>query len=478
MPKTFEISFSPNPRQKQFIESRATADLFSSRVGEGKSAGLCWAIYYHTRHNPGARWALIRDTWENLQRTTQKEFFKWFPPGIMGHYTASTKTFVWAEGVATGEVIFLGLDDAADASKLQSLELAGFAIDEPAPAVGSTGVDELVFDIGMSRLRQPGIKWYAVKLAENNPDEAHWTYEKFVTPGTEGFKVWQPDAPENEKNLPNGYYAQLRYLWRNRPDLIRRFVEGRFGFQQEGKAVTPEWSDELHLAVGLIPVRQADLMLLWDFGLNPTCLVTQVTPLGHWNFLDSMVGEGIGVDQLIKNQVKPLLVDRYRGYRWRHVGDPAGTIREQSNSEMSAVRVIMKELGGQYRKGPVSLQEGVQPLRAALRQTVNGRGLIQVDRDRAREVWHALRGGWHYHVSRTGITSAEPLKNIHSHPGDAARYGAAILFPLGRLQSPRKGKAPVSASFFGDRGQRDTSGLGFERPNARIPERGKVIGGR
>ena len=477
MSKTFEVNFVPNPTQKSFIESRAKADLFSSRVGEGKSAGLAWAVYYHARHNPGAVWAIVRDTSVNLERTTQKEFFKWFPPGIFGSYKASNKTFTWAPGVAQGEVIFLGLDDPKDASKLMSLELAGIAMDEPAPAVGSAGIDELVFDLGVTRLRQPGMKWYAIKLAENNPDEAHWTYEKFVAPGSDGYAVHQPNAPENEANLPAGYYADIRYRLRNRPDLVRRFVDGKFGFQQEGKAVTPEWSDDLHLALGLVPVRQSELILLWDFGLNPTCIVTQTTPLGHWNILDSLVEDGVGVDQLIKAQVKPLLADRYRGYKWRHIGDPAGTIREQSNSEQSAVRLLVRELGGPFRKGPVSIHDGREPLRAVLRQVVNGRGLVQVDRDRAREVWHALRGGWHYNVTRTGITSAEPMKNIHSHPGDAMRYGAGVLFPLGKLQTSGKVIRPPSASFFGGSGQRVTGGLGFEKPGAKIPERGKVIGG-
>jgi hypothetical protein len=474
--KNFEINFSPNPTQRQFIESRAIADLFASRVGEGKSAGITWSVYYHTRHNPGARWAIIRDTWENLQRTTQKEFFKWFPPNIMGTYKASDKTFTWASGVGEGEVIFLGLDDAADASKLQSLELAGFAIDEPAPATESGGVDELIFDIGMSRLRQADMKWYGVKLAENNPDEAHWSFTKFVDPGTNGFVVHQTVAPENEKNLPAGYYAQLRYLWRNRPDLVRRFVEGKFGFQQTGKAVTPEWSDQLHLGIGLAPLKRVELQLLWDFGHNPTCIVTQVTPMRRWQFLHSMVGDGIGVEELIEAEVKPLLADAYRGFTWRHVGDPAGRQREQTSIKRSAVKFLTRSLGGRFVPGPVKIMERVNPLKAVLRQTVLGSGLVQVDRENAKEVWHALRGGWHYHVGRTGVISGEPVKNIHSHPGDAVGYGAAALFPLGKMQE-RKGHLtrPPSASFFGG-SQRDTSGLGFEKPFAKLPPAGQKIG--
>lgn len=445
-----ETGFIPNPVQRRFIESQARADLFSSRMGEGKSTAIAWACFYHMRHNPGARWAIIRDTWENLRATTMKTFFEWFPPGVYGNYVASTKTFTWAEGVGKGEVEFLGMDDPQDATKLMSRELGGFAIDEPAPAVGSAGVDQMIFDIGLSRLRQPGMNWYAVKLAENNPDESHWTFKRFVLEPDKGFKLWQPGLPENEKNLPDEYYASLRHTWRHRPDLVRRFVEGEFGFQSVGKAVTPQWSDKLHLGVGLIPLKGVMLHLLWDWGHNPTCVVTQKTPLGAWNILDSVVGESIGAEELIVNAVRPLLETRYKGYRWEHIGDPSGSIKDQSSIARSPVIVLKKSLGGPWKPGPVKPSEGIEPLRAVLARNLGGKGLVQVDRSRATEVWHALRGGWHFGVTRTGIVSGEPMKDVHSHPGDAMRYGAAVLFPLGKLQGPRPGQGPPprEASYF------------------------------
>ena len=447
-----KTNFNPNPVQRNFIESRAKADLFSSRMGEGKSTALAWATLLHTRHNPGARWALIRDTFENIVGTTQKTFFEWFPPGIYGEYVSSRKTFTWAPGIAQGEVIFMGMDDQVDASKLMSREFAGFGIDEPAPAVGSAGVDEMIFDIAMSRLRQGNMNWYGAKLAENNPDEAHWTYRRFVNPGMEGFKTWQPQIPENSAHLPASYYAELRKMWGHRPDLIRRFVEGEFGFQQIGKPVTPQWSDKLHLSLGLTPLPRMDVFALWDFGHNPTCILTQRTPLGHWNILDCMVGDGIGVEELVENWVLPLWVDRYRRLACplRHIGDPAGRTPEQTSTARTAVRALRTRLGGTWRDGPVKLWERINPLQIALTRTVGGKGMVQVDRERAAQVWHALRGGYYFHVSRGGITGGDPVKNMHSHPGDAMGYGAAILFPVGRMGS--RPQAPLanqaSAEYF------------------------------
>lgn len=430
--------FNPNPLQKRFIESRATADLFSSRMGEGKSTALCWSAYYHTRHNPGATWVLIRDTFENMLATTQKSFFQWFPPGVYGTYNGSKKCFTWASGVAKGEVYFLGLDDQTDATKLMSREFAGFGIDEPAPAVGSSGVDEMVFTMAMSRLRQPGMKWYSAKLAENNPDEGHWTYKRFVKHRMEGYQLWQPDRPENMMHLPASYYETLRATFAGRDDLVRRFVDGEFGFQSIGKAVTPQWSDKLHLATGLRVIPRTPIVLLWDFGHNPTCIFTQRTPLGHWNVLDALVGQDIGAEELITHYVKPLLLERYKpeNVTFSHIGDPAGNQREQTSILRTSVKIIKKELGGSWKSGPVKPIERIEPLRSVLARNVNGRGLLQVDRERAEPVWLALRGGWHYNVARTGVVSNEAVKDDHSHPGDAMSYGAAILYPMGKLQIP------------------------------------------
>lgn len=451
-----KIDFNPNPIQKNFIESQAHADLFSSRVGEGKSTALVWSCFYHTRHNPGADWAFIRDTFENIQKSTQKTFFQWFPPGVFGTYNTTKKQFTWAEGIASGTVTFVGMDDPGDASKLLSWELGGIAMDEPAPAAGSAGIDEMVFDLGVQRLRQPGMKWYAMKLATNNPDDNHWTYKKFVEEGQEqDYRLWQPNKPENMQNLPEGYYERLRRQLQHRPDLVRRFIDGEFGFQQEGEPVTPQWSDRIHLTMGLVPLRLREIVLCWDFGHNPTCIITQRTPQGYWNSLYSFVGDGIGVEELIIDQVAPILRDKFMGCPIRHIGDPAGNQREQTSITRTAVQAIKRLIGGTWRSGPQRWEERINPAQTILTRTIQGTGLVQVDRINAKELWHALRGGWHYHKSRTGVVSAEAFKNMSSHPGDAWSYGAAILFPSGKLyeQIGRAGTQPIGSKpghYFGN----------------------------
>lgn len=496
-----QTTFTANPTQRAFIESRAQADLFASRKGEGKSAGLCWAMYFHAHHNPGANHLCIRDTWENLRRTTLEEFFSWFTPGIYGEWMGTERTWHWNKKRTglEGKVMFMGVESQDDAQKIASMPLGAIFVDEPAPAANSSaGIDEFVFETAMGQLRQPGMKWYAAKLATNNPDQSHWTYKRFVKPGTppnpdiellpmqeSGFRCWQTREPENISNLPPGYYETMAQMWAGRKDLLRRFVEGKFGFQSKGRAITPEWNDDLHLATGLQPVQGLPLKLMWDGGLNPTCIISQITPLGDWLILDAFVGDDYGMYELIRDVVRPRLLDRYpwvksiqRGIE--STGDPNLDMREQSRAYIangqknSAVTVILKEIGGSWVKGPVDEASRIEPLRDVLRRTRDGRGMVVVDRDNAEAVWFALRGGWHRRISRTGVVGGI-VKDEHSHPGDCMGYGAARWFPQGRIAARGKVVETRVGGYF-------NAGPGVAKPfigrgrGVNLPPEARVIG--
>jgi hypothetical protein len=417
-------------------------------MGEGKSAALAWCPFYHTQQNPGAKWAIIRDTWENLRDTTLQEFFYWFPDGVAGKFTKSTKTWEWNPQAVgfSGKIYWLGMDVEKDAAKLQSRELAGICFDEPAPAAGQGGIPEFIFDTAMTRLRQRGMKWYSVKLAENNPDEGHWTHRRFVEPGykgdptiklppmqEQGFSFFQTVRPENLKNLPDGYYETMgkRFTDAGRLDLKARFADGEFGFQQPGEPVTPEFNRNIHVKPSL-SVLDSPVYMCWDFGLNPTCLITQITPMSNWLFHEAYVGDGdVGVFELIQDVVIGRIEDRFKGLPLSHYGDPQGTMREQSSAESTAVKVIKDTIGGRWYPGPKAWQPRRDSARRVLGLLRGGTGLVQIDEVRAKPLWHALRGGWHYQRHSNGIISPLPRKDINSHPGDAFSYGAAVLYPTG-----------------------------------------------
>jgi hypothetical protein len=263
---------------------------------------------------------------------------------------------------------------------------------------------------------------------------------------TRGFSFFQTAMPENLKNLPEGYYEIMgkRYEEAGRLDLKARFADGEFGFQQPGEPVTPEFNRKIHVKTSL-SVLDSGIYLCWDFGLNPTCLISQITPMSNWLFHEAYVGDGdIGTYELIQDVIKGRIEDRFKGLPILHYGDPMGKMREQSSAENTAIRVLKKELGGRWYPGPATWQPRRDAARRVLGLLRNGEGLVQIDEKRAKPLWQALRGGWHYQKHANGIVSANPRKEINSHPGDAFSYGAAVLFPTGERKDRKiRGGIPI-----------------------------------
>lgn len=461
-----QIRFIPNPVQKQFIENRPfpgftrpadwdpdrnprTVDLFSCRAGEGKSAAIVWSTYFYTKYNPGAACLIFRDTWENCRDTTQKEFFEWFPENVFGSYIKSEKLWEWLPWTGLkGTVNFLGMDDPKDAGKLQSKFFGMFGCDEPSPAAGTGGIDKSIFQFALGRLRQKGMHWYAAKMAQNNPDETHWTHQLFVDPGTHdtgefpAFNHFQTKIPENLKNLPPGYYKSMMKDLADRPDLQRRMVKGEFGFQQLGKPVTPSYDAAVHLIDEIDIPLAGEMWLSWDGGHTPVCVIGIIVASGVLLITDAIGILDGGTYQLIEDKVLPILETRYAKFRgqWEHTGDPTLETTDQSDTNQSPVRKIKRMLGGGWHPGPKELDPGLNPLNRRLSLLgPGGKGMILVCKKHAAAVHYALRGGWHYEVHPGGVISPTPKKNHpHSDFGDAMRYLAGHLFPQGEQRVSKK----------------------------------------
>ncbi len=408
--------FVPNPIQRMFIESRANADLFASRMGEGKTTALVFSCFYHTLYNPGANWVFIRETWDNLEQTTLQEFMNWFSD--FGKYIPSKKRFDW-NWPLTGKIWFVPADSISDARRLQSRPLAGVAIDEAVPVSHAGGINEVIFDIAFGRLRQPGVKWRVCKLAANNPDKGHWVYKRFVDPGTNGFKVWQTQSPENLSNLDADYYDRLRSAWQHRPDLIKRYVEGEYAILREGEPVIKTFSWAKNVKEFDLSGKK-ELIALWDGGSTPACLICQMIDDDRLYVHEEYYGVGIGLYELIRNN----FIDRkYSGYKFRHIGDESLSKRDQARSHYydminSASNVITNMLGGEFVSGARGIDSRVLSLSMAL---ANSKLFISRHCEKLIE---GLSGAWAYQNN---------MKPNKLHPWsdlcDALTYGTSVIFP-------------------------------------------------
>lgn len=439
---------------------------------EGKTVGGVAAILAHAARNPSARplrVAVVRDTWTNLERSV---FFTLKDGARRGWWHVEwlqDGTQALLNGVA--HLFFFGMDRPADANKFQSFECGMAWIEEPAPAADlASGVPVEVFAMAMSSLSQAGTK-VRLQITMNPPDEGHWTLNIAGIIAEKNYQhlrvklCWIPRG-ENPHLAP-GYRERLLagFELSGRMDLAARLAYGKVGSVNIGEAVTPEWSDGLHIYAengcpSPIPYSARwETFRFWDFGLNPTCIWCQLTPLGNLYVLGVVVGDGMGVTELIQQEVLPFqhalgmhvpynARDAYgqtsmrTGWRFRDIGDSAANTREASSSERSAKLALETLLHTSFEAAPVEFSARRDACKAGLNRIVNGRPLIQLDPDTTKPLQAALRGGWQYPRLPNGKLGDKPIKNIHSHPGDAFGYGLSVIFPPHEAGRPKPPPPP------------------------------------
>lgn len=451
-----------SPTVWQFVNSRADIAIIRGPRREGKTVGALAAIIDHAKFYPDAhpiKWAIVRDTWTNLQRTVMET--------LQDGHNRSWWEVEWSEGgtqaILNGGVArlyLIGMDRPSDANKFQGLEIGGLLIDEPAPAADlASGVPVEVLAMGLTSMSQPGVK-PRILMPMNPPDEEHWTEhlrEYLQTSGRAHLTVEVFNIPPGENpHLPPDYRAKMRAGLEaaGRLDLVARLVEGRVGALTIGTAVTPEFNEMIHVyrehgvpaALGLLPPR-FETYRSWDFGLNPTVVFAQRDSMKRLRILGTRVGDNIGLEQFLQSDVLPFM-RKYgmqqeavsvrtagyprpakSGYTYVDVGDPAGLQREQSNSDRSAVWSLQKMLGASFTAAPPDWPARRDSLRHALSTLIGGVPMLLLDGTENKLLIRALRGGWHYPQDSAGKVQDRPVKDMASHPGDALGYLCAVVAP-------------------------------------------------
>jgi hypothetical protein len=357
----------PGPNAAAFHQSDAFVRGLMGPVGSGKSSSCCVEIVARAirqRASPDgirrSRWLIIRNTYPELKSTTIKTWETWFPSNVapIKWDTPITSTMkINNIGDGTGmelEVLFMALDRPTETGKLRSLELTGAWINE------ASEIPKEIFDMVTQRVgRFPskllgGPSWTGIICDTNPCDDDHWYYKMaeedrpadwqfFRQPGglyKEG-EVYKPNPDaENILNLPDGHNYYLRQLPSKDDDWINVFLLGNYGSTRDGKPVYPEFNDKIHtLDKNVEAERGLPLVLGWDFGLTPACVIMQVSARGKVIILDELVSQDMGIRQFANDVVKPHLVTKYGGFTWYSAGDPAGNIRAQTDE-----RTCLQEL--------------------------------------------------------------------------------------------------------------------------------------
>jgi len=462
-------------------------------IGSGKSVAMVEEILMRSfAQEPDqygrrrTRWAVIRNTYPELKSTTIKTWLEWVPNEVCKIKYDAPINGMMKQALPDGttiemEIYFLALDSAKDVKKLLSLELTGAWINE-AREIPKSIFDGVTSRVGRFPPKADGpLTWSGVIMDTNPPDDLHWWYKYAEETKPEDYKFWrqpgalikQPDGryvpnplAENVDNQPLGYTYWTRQIAGKDPEWIKVMILAEYGCLFDGKPVYHEmYIDKIHCAenpLGILSDRP--LILGWDFGTTPACVVGQISRRGQLRILREFWSDGSGIRQFAENVVKPALAMEFKGFELISTGDPAGAQRSQvdeatclnelgkcgipttpasSNVFMTRRNAVCSYLNRMSYGEPAFM---LDPSCKMLRRGFNGGYMFEV-------VQKVMSGGEVRHKE-------EPAKNMYSHPHDALQYLAMAADP--ERANAEKAKTEIMAASMRSQQLQQINGGGYD----------------
>ena len=454
---TLEIEYqAPGPVSEAFLASDAFVRGIRGPYGSGKSVLCCTELIRRSfeqapwQGKRRTRWAVVRETYPELKTTTIKtwhdivprQFGRWIDQGPPMHVLETEDAII--------EIIFLALESEADVKKVLSMDLTGAWINE-AREIPKAVVDGITGRCGrFPPTREGGPTWYGVIMDTNSPDTEHWWYflaERdtstiegaqmvesadaaeeelrrlgYLKPGQPLFEFFaQPSGrsplAENIENLPPGYYVRL--MAGKTQDWIKVYVDGEYGFLQEGRAIYPEYADSLHCAPQILVPRPGVVTVGCDWGLTPAATLHQRQPSGVIWTVDELVSTRMGATEFAK-QLVPTLA-RYPQCTFDIVGDPSG--EQGGNDERTVFQILAANgiIARPARTNDFGLRRDA--VGNVLSRLLNGKPGYQVS-PKCLKLRKALAGGYCFRrVKVSGDRFRDkPDKDQHSHVAESQQY--------------------------------------------------------
>jgi hypothetical protein len=452
------INYNAGPTARLFHNDNSYFRCLIGPVGSGKSvACVMEGVRRAIQQRPSAdgvrrsKQAIIRATYPELKSTTIQTFQRWLPPEICPIVYDTPIRATFRQKLQDGttvelETVFLALDRPEDANKLLSLEITWAWINE------AREIDEEIFKFLRGRIgRYPeaeSFTWKGIFADTNPPKTTQWLYRIFEEESPNSlFKLYKqppavyfdgekqgwevnPDA-ENILHLPPRYYEDQ--IKGNSDDYIRVMLAAEYGMTRAGKPVFPQFSERDHVSTQLMhPDRSMPVILGFDFGLNPACMIAQLSKLGGLRILDELVPADEDLESFVTDYVNPLLNKKYAQFKIQAVGDPSA--RGRSGLDKRTPFMVLMQFGN-IRCVPARTNNFVAR-KEAVDFFLNRRNglLVNPNLTYTRE---AFGGGYVFEEikGQRGKFKERPLKNEYSHGMDAIQY-IALFAKGGGMQRP------------------------------------------
>jgi hypothetical protein len=434
-------SYAHVPTIREFAGSDARVRGLMGPFRSGKSSGCAVEIIRRAcAQQPGpdgirrTRWLVVRNTFSQLSDTTIKTVLMWLPVHLFGKYYQTDHRYVVKafEGVEF-EILFRALDRPDHISNLLSLEVTGAWVNE-AREIPWAIIDAIQGRIGQWPSKaQGGCTWEGLFLDTNPPDQdSEWFrfFEEKNHPDWFAKIFKQPSglAP-NAENIPNlnrpDYYKLLAEG--KKPEWIKVYIKGEYGFVVDGKLVYEEYSDLMHLRE-VNPVSGRPIIRSFDFGLTPACAFSQVLPDGRWLTFDEMLSTNMSFDKFSDDVLDHCKRSFKGSVQFEDYGDPAGNQRAQTDARTCFEIGATKGLDIVPSEQDPTLR--MESVRKPLRTLIGGVPQF-VLHPRCKNIRKGFLGG--YNLRRLQVGGAEryvsrPDKGGLSHIMNALEYGAAQYF--------------------------------------------------
>lgn len=453
------VKYTPPPTGVKFMRSDARVRLIMGPVGSGKSTVSIMEIFRRCAEMPKctdgyrrSRWVVVRNTRDQLKKTTLKTWAQWFPSGLAGTWKESDMTFFLNVGDIRAEIMFLPLDTPDDQRRLLSLEITGAFINEAREVHPEiiTAVRTRIPRYPSKAMLPPGTDyWYGLIMDTNPPSRDSWLYEQFEVVKPEGWEIFrqpgglEPGA-ENRENLGATYYEDM--MSGATDDFINVHVHGQYGKSLIGRAVYEKtFKRTFHVAeTSLDPIHANayPLVIGMDFGRTPAAVIGQRDHRSRVLVLDSLYVENTGLENFIKLHLKPLLRSKFPHSRYIVCGDPAGWAKSQVN-EKSCFDVL-KEAGLEAVPAPTNdVDKRIEAVERLLSYQTDGAAMMLFSHESTspgmKHLITGLDGGYKYKRKQDGSYEVQPMKDHFSHDNDGLQYLALGIDLAGgtRLQGRR-----------------------------------------
>ena len=429
------------PTVARFMRSDAPVRLILGPVGSGKSVGDCMEIARRAAmqapNRQGirkTRWVIVRSTYQQLKDTTLKTWLEWFPDGVAGRWREYDKTFFLKFGDVEAEVLFRALDDPDDVARLLSLELTGAFVNE-ARETPLEIITALRSRVGRyPSKKEGGPTWYGIFMDTNPPPTDHWIHDKFEVEKPDGWEIFkQPSGlsphAENLENLPPNYYEDM--MTGADEEWINVHVHARYGRSKQGMPVYhSSWKTDFHARSGLQVLTSSVVVVGLDAGRTPAAAFFQMDAKGRVLLLDEITSENMGMENFLRQKVKPLLLSRYAGIPAVVSADPAVWQKSQLNEK--SVADIIREAGLTLPKPRGTamgnrIEPRIRAVESLLNRQIDGEAAFLVDKDRCPQAVAGFEYGYRFARKKDGTYQETPDKNSFSHLADAIQYGCQLV---------------------------------------------------